>query len=109
MSAAQAPMGVTCDWMTAGDEESDRLFPDAAAFHAAHGDDLAACDDWRCTGCGNTPVGAGFIPCDEGGEEVFPPPLAPDGSAVPWVIAFYLCDGCARLLRPSGRLHREAR
>jgi len=45
---------------------------------------------WICV-CGNTPVDAGFFPCNEKGEEVEPTPEE-------WKIPLYVCDSCGRII-----------
>jgi hypothetical protein len=57
-------------------------------FIMTHKTDL---DAWRCI-CGNTPVGNGFFPCDESGNEIEPT----IGSG--WT-DLYVCARCGRIIK----------
>ena len=48
-------------------------------------------DTWKCI-CGNTPVSAGFYPCDEHGNEMEP---------VKGWKNLYVCDDCGRIINQA--------
>ena len=48
-------------------------------------------DAWVCP-CGNTPVAAGFFPCDKDGNEMEP---------VSGWEGLYVCDKCGRIIEQS--------
>jgi hypothetical protein len=73
---------ITCDWSRAT-LEARAKFPDATAYHDAHGADLSDCDSWLCE-CGNRPDLDGFDTVD-GAPELR-----------------YRCARCARVYTAGG-------
>jgi hypothetical protein len=89
---------VTCDWRTATDEERAK-FPETAAFHDRHGDNLSECDAWVCQ-CGNDPNLEGFDaqPCLCGDDQAHECVTAAGGRFEPR----WSCARCGRLYESSG-------
>jgi hypothetical protein len=84
---------VTCDWATATDADK-KQFPDFAAYHQKHGDNMADCDAWVCP-CGNSTDTGGFRPCDANGNEVEPP----DSDSTD--VLRFACNDCGRIILHS--------
>jgi hypothetical protein len=91
---------VTCDWATAT-EADKKQFPDFAAHHKKHGDNMAKCDAWVCP-CKNSTDTGGFTPCNELGH-----PMEPDSK---WP-NLYSCNNCGRVIsQKTGEvIHRYTR